>query len=133
MEVHSTGALTVQTFPSKSANYARSYAHASVLCGWLICCLLLSVNPAYSSESPNSIYIAYPTDTTVIQAPSSFIVGAIPAGHTLTCNGEKVRVNELGFFAHVISLRHGANRMLLNLDNGQAARDLAIRRLEDDW
>jgi N-acetylmuramoyl-L-alanine amidase len=128
MEGHSSGALTVQIFPSKSANYGQYFRHAIVLCGWLMCCLFLSVNLGHSSEAPNSIYIAYPTDTTVIQAPSSFIVGAIPAGHTLTCNGETVRVNEFGFFAHVIPLRHGANRMVLNLDNGQAARDLVITR-----
>ncbi len=66
---------------------------------------------AADQNENSSIKIAWPpAPPSKIEAPASFIVGAIRAGDALTCNGEAVRVNDKGFFAHVIPLKPGSNR-----------------------
>ncbi len=57
----------------------------------------------------NGIRLVYPHDRSAIAAPSTFLVGAVEPGSTLTANGQPVRVNAQGFFAHVIPLQVGDN------------------------
>jgi N-acetylmuramoyl-L-alanine amidase len=64
----------------------------------------------------NGIRLVYPHDGSSIASPSTFLVGAIPPGSTLTANGQPVRVNPQGFFAHVVPLSIGANSFNLMRD-----------------
>jgi N-acetylmuramoyl-L-alanine amidase len=91
--------------------------------------LLLAVGQGQTTASHGPIYLAYPPETAVIKAPASFMIGAIPAEKELTCNGEKVRVNQFGFFAHVIRLHYGVNKFVLALDRGYT-EELKVRREE---
>lgn len=75
-----------------------------------------------------SIKVVYPNPKTEIPASSTFIVGAVEPGKQLTCNGEKVRVNDYGFFAHVVGLKPGQNLFQLNLDNGKEIEQVTIKR-----
>lgn len=83
---------------------------------------------APSALASQSIKVVYPRPKNEIPASSTFIVGAIEPGQTLTCNNEKVRVNEQGFFAHVVKLTPGKNRFLLNLGNGLEFKTIEINR-----
>jgi len=83
--------------------------------------------PAQTAKEAVAIGVVYPTATTTIEAPSSFIVGSIAPGHSLSCNGQKVRVNDHGFFAHMVPLRHGGNHFVLTLDDGNT-REININR-----
>jgi N-acetylmuramoyl-L-alanine amidase len=94
----------------------------------LVAFLLLIAIPVESAGDSASIGVVYPTETAVIEAPASFIVGAIPPGHTLSCNGQKVRVNEFGYYAHVVALHHGPNRFTLSLDDGSVSRQVVVTR-----
>src|SRR6185437_9959493 len=61
----------------------------------------------------NGIFISYPHDGTTIDAPSTYIGGAIAPGSTLELNGQPVRVNKEGFFAQVVPLAQGNNQFNL--------------------
>ena len=60
-----------------------------------------------------------------IDSASTFVVGAVPAGRTLSCNGEQVYVNSDGFFAHTVKLNYGKNNFSLAL-SGQENSPLAF-------
>src|SRR6516164_9360997 len=75
-----------------------------------------------------SILVVYPKPKDEIPASTTIIVVAIEPGQTLTCNDEKVRVNEQGFFAHVVNLAPGKNRFLLNLGHGVEMKTIEIKR-----
>ncbi len=77
---------------------------------WLFCCLS---SPTWS-EDYNVLKVVYPKSGGDIQARSTFIVGQVSPGNILTCNGQKVKVNQPGFFAHVVPLNYGANHFLLS-------------------
>jgi len=68
---------------------------------------------SYEADNINCFKVVYPRSDTSIEAPSTFFVGQVNAGSVLTCNGENVRVNSAGFFAHVVPLHYGANHFLL--------------------
>lgn len=88
-------------------------------------CLLA---PAVLALDGTDILVVYPNEATEIKAPSSFIVGAIPKGHSLSCQDQPVHVNAAGFFAHVVPLKHGINSFLLKLDDGTVTREVRIKR-----
>ncbi len=69
--------------------------------------------PAWSSDSSAYIKVVYPKPESSIDAKSTFLVGEVPPDSHLVCNGESVRVNRSGFFAHVVRLHYGENRFLL--------------------
>jgi N-acetylmuramoyl-L-alanine amidase len=75
------------------------------------------------------ILIPYPRDGAEINSASTFVIGAVPPQSTLTANGAPVRVNAQGYFAHVVPLHHGANKITL-VRNGlpQNTFELSIRR-----
>ncbi len=87
----------------------------------------ISVEAAQAVDG-NDIFVAYPNEATEIQAPASFIVGAIPKGHSLSCQDQPVRVNTAGFFAHVVPLQHGTNNFLLRMDGGTVQKEVHIKR-----
>lgn len=68
----------------------------------------------------NGIRLVYPHDASKIAAPSTFFAGAIPPGSTLTLNGQAVKVNAQGFYAHVMPLAIGTNRFTLTRDGDPA-------------
>jgi len=112
---------------NKARAICKFFTRAACLASFL---LFVSI-PGWSAGEPAAIGVVYPTDTTVIEAPSTFIVGSVPPGHSLSCNGQKVRLNELGFFAHVVPLHHGANHFTLSLDDGSISRQVNINREPD--
>jgi N-acetylmuramoyl-L-alanine amidase len=89
---------------------------------------MISLVFAPGALANQSMQVVYPNPRSEIPASSTFIVGAIEPGQSLTCNDEKVRVNESGFFAHVVRLTPGNNRFVLNLDNGRELKALNIKR-----
>lgn len=60
-----------------------------------------------------------------IDASSTFLVGKIPAGRTLTCNQETIQANSDGYFSHVVKLSYGKNDFKLTL-SGQESAPLSI-------
>lgn len=75
------------------------------------------------------LLVVYPSDNATIQAASSFFIGAVQPGYTLTINGAPVPVNAKGYFAHVINLERGSNRFVLNaLGPNQTTRTYTINR-----
>lgn len=86
----------------------------------LILCGLLSPAWSYEANNSNGIKVVYPKSESSIEAVSTFLVGQVPINSNLTCNGQSVRVNQSGFFAHVVPLHYGANHfLLLDSDNGK--------------
>lgn len=73
----------------------------------------------------NGIRVAYPHDKSDINAPSTFIVGAIDPPATLSINGTTIPVNQQGYFAHVVPLTIGENRFTL-VKNGDASQSFAL-------
>lgn len=73
----------------------------------------------------NGIRLVYPHDGDRIAAPSTWFAGAIAPGATLMANGQPVRVNAQGFFAHVVPLKIGANTVNLVL-NGDPNTNFAL-------
>ena len=70
---------------------------------------------AVITAAPRDIRIVYPNDKEGLKVTTSstFIVGACPPQAELLCNGEKIRLNEEGYFAHVVSLAPGANTFVV--------------------
>jgi N-acetylmuramoyl-L-alanine amidase len=58
----------------------------------------------------SGIFISYPRDGVTIDAPSTFVAGAVAPGSTLAVNGQPVRLNKEGFFAQVVPLGLGNNQ-----------------------
>lgn len=73
----------------------------------------------------NGIRLVYPHDGSTIDAPSTFLVGAVAPGTTLTENGRPVKVNAAGFFAEVVPLVRGDNHFEL-VKNGDATQNFAL-------
>lgn len=85
---------------------------------------------ALAANRPGAILVVYPKDGATINAPSTFLIGAIPRGTSLTANGQPVKVNGHGYFAHVVKLAYGSNAFRLALapafeESGQASADFA--------
>jgi len=83
---------------------------------------------SYELSGSSAIKIVYPKPGSVIDAPSSFIVGQVIPGTNLTCNGESVRVNKPGYFAHVVPLHYGANQFHLYSADNNINLDWTIAR-----
>jgi len=82
-----------------------------------------------AQQIPGGVMVVYPTDSTPIAASSTFIIGSCPPGSTLTCQGQPVRLNAQGFFAHVVALKPGANNFLLTRNNDQSlSRTITVNR-----
>ena len=79
-------------------------------------------NGAWGQDSSSLLKIVYPKSNSAISAPSTFIVGQVNPGATLTCNGMDVKVNKVGFFAHVVPLQLGANRFVLSSTNTNSSQ-----------
>lgn len=82
---------------------------------------VLAQQPEQSPSRNETIAVVYPTSGATIAAASTFIVGAIPPGMSLTCNGDAVRVNSHGYYAHVVHLNYGKNTFTLSIP-GSATR-----------
>jgi N-acetylmuramoyl-L-alanine amidase len=91
-------------------------------------CYLIEVSATWCQVLAEPIKVVYPRGSAEIRAAKSFIVGEVEPGHTLTCNGQAVRTNEFGFFAHVVPLKPGINPFSLLLDDGRSHVDLQIKR-----
>lgn len=73
------------------------------------------------------ILLVYPRgeNNNKINAASTFIVGAVPPGRTLLCNGKSVYTNSEGFFGQAVKLNYGKNNFLLQL-SGQEAEPMTV-------
>lgn len=63
-----------------------------------------------------------------VPASSTFIVGAVAPGASLTCNNEAVRVNSQGFFAHVVQLKPGENSFHLTESPSGIQQEITVKR-----
>ena len=88
------------------------------------------MNPsqAYDSSSEAPAKVVYPRTGSNIESASTFIVGQTNIGTNLTCNGEAVRINKSGFFAHVVPLHYGPNHFLLVNSANDNNMDITILR-----
>jgi N-acetylmuramoyl-L-alanine amidase len=91
-------------------------------------CTLWMPALSYDASLPSAIRVVYPRSGSNIEASSTFIVGQTSVGSNLSCNGQIIRLNKAGFFAHVVPLHYGANRFLLNNSTTGANFDLNISR-----
>lgn len=94
----------------------------------ILCSCISYQNIAWCENSPRvedlnqtnntlSLKIVYPKSGSTIAAASTFIVGQVAPDVVLTCNGTDVKVNKLGFFAHVVPLQFGSNHFVLSATN----------------
>lgn len=94
--------------------------------------LLILATVAISSSSAaagGSIKVVYPIAQAKIEAPSTFIIGAISPGDKLVCNGSPVKVTAAGYFAHVVQLKPGENYFNLTESGSvEAACQVKIER-----
>lgn len=74
-----------------------------------------------------NIFVAYPPDNGKVPASASYIVGAVAPGAGITVNGQEARVGRSGFFAHVVTLQPGANRLNLQLLDRPSSQQTAGR------
>lgn len=81
---------------------------------------------AQAAQTVSTLSVAYPHPGAVIDSRSTFIIGAAPPGVAVACNGEPVRVNSAGFFAHVVKLNRGDNSF--NLVAGSESKIVAVKR-----
>jgi N-acetylmuramoyl-L-alanine amidase len=74
-----------------------------------------------------SLLLVYPRgeNNNRIDSASTFLVGAVPPGRSLTCDGQPVRVNVSGYFGHVVKLNYGKNSFTLVL-SGQEQEPLTV-------
>jgi N-acetylmuramoyl-L-alanine amidase len=89
--------------------------------------LMAPSNPEFSQKLQQGLLIVYPPDKAVIKATSSFLIGSVKLGNTLTCNGEAVPVNNQGFFAHQVPLNPGENSFRLVSSSGNEQTVKLIR------
>jgi N-acetylmuramoyl-L-alanine amidase len=75
--------------------------------------------------SRNGIFVAYPQEGLEITAASTYVAGAVSPGSQLTVNGQPVRVNGKGFFAHIVPLSIGNNQIKL-VRNGSPDQSFEI-------
>lgn len=95
----------------------------------LLFCALWSPVWAQDQSNSSSIKVVYPRSGNTIEAKSTFLVGQTDVGAKLTCNGEIVRVNKEGFFAHVVPLQYGTNHFLLvNSENSNNVNLTILRK-----
>lgn len=69
----------------------------------------------------NGMLLVYPHDGSTINAPATYMTGTAAPGTALTVNGQPVRSNRHGYFAHVIPLVAGENHFSL-VPNGDESR-----------
>lgn len=78
------------------------------------------------SGAGSQIFVAYPQSGAQIDSRSTYITGAVAPGTQVTCNGEPVKVNAAGFFAHVVKLNRGLNNF--NLSSGTSSTVISVKR-----
>lgn len=84
---------------------------------------------AGSKPQENQIMIVYPDNSAKISARSTFFIGSCHSGDRLSCNGQSVRLNSSGFFAHVVQLQPGDNTFVFSEDGSvQAQRTMHVTR-----
>lgn len=69
----------------------------------------------------NGILLVYPHSGSSINSHTSYIIGAVAPGTTLSVNGSSVHVNSAGLFANVIPLSIGTNHFSL-VPNGDESK-----------
>jgi N-acetylmuramoyl-L-alanine amidase len=76
------------------------------------------------------ILLAYPRgeDNNKIDSPSTFLIGAVPPGRKLICNGQAVSINTEGYFAHTVKLKHGKNNFSLTLSEQESPLTFCVER-----
>lgn len=78
---------------------------------------------------PSEISIVYPSNNLLIPASSTFIVGSCPPGRQLQCNGTDMRISAKGYFAHVVTLKPGANTFVVTeVGSPDQKREVTVRR-----
>ncbi len=95
--------------------------HAAVKI-WLIVLLTASFSlssfclssPTGTAPPPPGIMVVYPPQGAVINSSTTFLIGSAPPGSQLTCQGQAVKLNKQGYFAHIVNLTPGLNKLILN-------------------
>lgn len=86
---------------------------------------------AVQAQDPDSkdLFIAFPKQPAKAWASSSFIIGSTKPGNALKVNDKPVKLNNDGFFAHVIPLKRGTNTFNIYKNNTQTpVKSLKVSR-----
>lgn len=80
-----------------------------------------AVQPEPIGIKKGDILLAYPRgeNNNKIDAPATFLIGSVTPGKRLLVDGQEIKVNAQGYFAHVVKLAFGKNEFALSVD-GQA-------------
>lgn len=76
-----------------------------------------SADPARQTTA-SRLQVVYPKDGARLAAPSTFLVGSVNGAASLACNGQPVRLNQSGYFSHVVALKEGDNSFVLVTGDG---------------
>jgi N-acetylmuramoyl-L-alanine amidase len=104
------------------ANLILAVAFISIL--WVS-----GTNCVQSAQPQSNINVVHPADAAKINTPGTFLLGSVPPGSELRCNGEPVKLNANGFFAHTVKLKPGINNFVLALSPAGAASAPQDQRL----
>ena len=74
------------------------------------------------------LFIAYPKSGGKVWAPSTFVIGAVSPGAEVLVDGVPARVNNQGYFAHVVKLKGGSNEIIVSLADKSASEQITITR-----
>lgn len=79
----------------------------------------------------DGILLVYPRgeNNNKIDCASTFLVGTLKDGRSLTCNGQAVTVSADGYFAHVVKLNYGTNDFTLAIPGKESqAMKISVER-----
>ena len=84
-------------------------------------------------NSANAYQIVYPAKKSVtINSPSSFFIGHTDENETLKINGQIVKTNDLGYFAHTVKLNSGENIfVIIGRDNKEEYKITVPKNIEN--
>lgn len=74
------------------------------------------------------ILLAYPRgeNNNKIDAPATFLIGAVTPGKRLLLDGQEIKTNAQGYFAQVVKLAFGKNEFSLSVDGQSADESLKV-------
>ncbi|MGD9680779.1 MAG: N-acetylmuramoyl-L-alanine amidase [Candidatus Obscuribacterales bacterium] len=75
-------------------------------------------------KGAQGLYVAYPKNGSKIGSRATFTIGTSTPGAQVKINGEPVKTNKSGFFARVIPLSYGSNKIRVTQENGEVKEQI---------